>query len=133
MDIRNRRSRPARSPGNATSAPGARASSTPPAAARSDCFDSLGSSNASSLALVNRLGYTAVGWTVDTLGSEGSSLGQSIGSVTSRALEHLRPGEIILMRVGANPHDHSTLDADALPRIISAIQARGYQFVTLND
>ena len=92
-----------------------------------------GSSNASSLALANRLGYTAVGWTVDTLGWEGTSLGQSIGSVTSRALAYLQPGEIILMHVGANPDDHSTLDADALPGIISAIRARGYQFVTLND
>lgn len=92
-----------------------------------------GSSSAGSLALVNQLGYTAVGWTVDTLGWEGTSLGQSVESVFSRALAHLQPGEIILMHVGANPHDHSTLDADALPRIISAIQARGYQFVTVND
>jgi peptidoglycan/xylan/chitin deacetylase (PgdA/CDA1 family) len=92
-----------------------------------------GSSNVSSLALANRLGYTAVGWTVDTLGWECTSLGQSVESVISRALTHLQPGEIILMHVGANPHDHSTLDADALPRTISAIRARGHQFVTLND
>lgn len=92
-----------------------------------------GSSSTSTLALVNQLGYTAVGWTVDTLGWEGTSMGQSIGSVTSRALARLQPGEIILMHVGANPHDHSTLDADAVPGIISAIRARGYQFVTLNE
>ncbi len=92
-----------------------------------------GSSNATTLALANRLGYTAVGWTVDTLGWEGTSLGQSIGSVTSRALAHLQPGEIILMHVGANPDDHSTLDANALPGIIDAIRSRGYRFVTLND
>jgi peptidoglycan/xylan/chitin deacetylase (PgdA/CDA1 family) len=92
-----------------------------------------GSSSASTLALVNQLGYTAVGWTVDTLGWEGTSLGQSRDSVTTRALAHLQPGEIMLMHAGANPHDHSTLDADALPGIISAIRARGYQFVTLND
>ena len=92
-----------------------------------------GSSSASTLALVNQLGYSAVGWTVDTLGWEGTSMGQSLGSVTSRALAHLQPGEIILMHVGANPHDHSTLDADALPGIISAIRARGYQFVTLSQ
>lgn len=90
-----------------------------------------GSSNAAALAVVNHLGYTAVGWTVDTLGWEGTSMGQSVGSVFSRAIEHLEPGEIILMHVGANPHDHSTLDADALPRIIAAILARGYQLVTL--
>jgi peptidoglycan/xylan/chitin deacetylase (PgdA/CDA1 family) len=86
-----------------------------------------GSSSASTLAVVNGLGYGAVGWTVDTLGWEGTSLGQTVGSVTSRALSHLQPGEIILMHVGANPHDHSTLDADALPGIIAAIQARGYR------
>jgi len=49
----------------------------------------------------------------------------------ARAIDHLQPGEIILMHVGANPADHSTLDADALPRIIDAIRAHGYQFVTL--
>ena len=35
------------------------------------------------------------------------------------------------MHVGANPTDHSTLDAGALPRIIGAIRARGYRFVTV--
>jgi peptidoglycan/xylan/chitin deacetylase (PgdA/CDA1 family) len=92
-----------------------------------------GSSSAGTLGLVNRFGYTAVGWTVDTLGWEGTSMGQSVASVTSRALAHLQRGEIILMHVGANPHDHSTLDANALPGIIRAIKARGYRFVTLNQ
>jgi peptidoglycan/xylan/chitin deacetylase (PgdA/CDA1 family) len=90
-----------------------------------------GSSNASTLAVVNRLGDTAVGWTVDTLGWEGTSLGQSVQSVISRALTHLQPGEIILMHVGANPSDLSTLGTDALARIITAVRARGYSFVTL--
>jgi peptidoglycan/xylan/chitin deacetylase (PgdA/CDA1 family) len=89
-----------------------------------------GSSNGSTLAAVNGLGYTAVGWTVDTLGWEGTSMGRSADSVFSRAIDNLRPGEIILMHVGSSP-DGSTLDADALPRIISAIRARGYKFVTL--
>ena len=90
-----------------------------------------GSSNASTLAIVNRLGYTAVGWTVDTLGWEGTSLGQSVNSVITRVIDHLQPGEIILMHVGANPTDHSTLDADALEEIINAVRTRGYAFVTL--
>jgi peptidoglycan/xylan/chitin deacetylase (PgdA/CDA1 family) len=92
-----------------------------------------GSSDASTLALVNHLGYTVLGWTVDTLGWEGTSMEQSVASVTSRALAHLEPGEIILMHVGANPDDDSTLDADALPGIIKAIRAHGYRFVTLNE
>jgi peptidoglycan/xylan/chitin deacetylase (PgdA/CDA1 family) len=89
-----------------------------------------GSSNGSTLAAVNGLGYTAVGWTVDTLGWEGTAMGRSADSVLARAIDNLRPGEIILMHVGSAP-DGSTLDADALPRIIAAIRARGYQFVTL--
>jgi len=92
-----------------------------------------GSSNGATLGVVNNVGYSAVGWTVDTLGWEGTVMGQSVGSVTSRALGHLEPGEIILMHVGSVAADNSTLDADALPGIISAIRARGYHFVTLNQ
>jgi peptidoglycan/xylan/chitin deacetylase (PgdA/CDA1 family) len=44
----------------------------------------------------------------------------------------LRPGEIVLMHVGSNPDDHSTLDADALPELIDALRARGYGFTTLD-
>jgi peptidoglycan/xylan/chitin deacetylase (PgdA/CDA1 family) len=91
-----------------------------------------GSNNGATLQVVNNLGYTAVGWTVDTLGWEGTAMGQSVGSVTSRALAHLEPGEVILMHVGSAP-DNSTLDADALPGIIRAIRAHGYHFVTLNQ
>ena len=36
------------------------------------------------------------------------------------------------MHVGANPYDHSTLDADALPRVIAAVRRHGYSFVTLD-
>jgi peptidoglycan/xylan/chitin deacetylase (PgdA/CDA1 family) len=92
-----------------------------------------GSMNGATLGVVNNTGYSAIGWTVDTLGWEGTVMGQSVASVTSRALDHLQPGEIILMHVGSVPADNSTLDADALPGIIRAIRARGYQFVTLNQ
>jgi hypothetical protein len=50
---------------------------------------------------------------------------------SSGALAGLRPGEIILMHAGANPTDDSTLDAHALPTIISRIRQRGYKFVAL--
>jgi peptidoglycan-N-acetylglucosamine deacetylase len=36
------------------------------------------------------------------------------------------------MHVGSNPDDHLTLDAAALPRVISELRARGYSFVTLD-
>lgn len=92
-----------------------------------------GSSSASTLRIANRLGYTAVGWTVDTLGWQGTSAGQSVESVITRALAHLEPGEIILMHVGSNPTDGSTLDADALATLIREIRLRGYTFVKLTQ
>jgi peptidoglycan/xylan/chitin deacetylase (PgdA/CDA1 family) len=92
-----------------------------------------GSSNPETLRIVNDLGYTAVGWTADTLGWEGRAGGQTVQSVVDHALSALQPGEIVVMHVGANPTDGTTLDADALRTIIGRIQARGYSFVTLPD
>jgi peptidoglycan/xylan/chitin deacetylase (PgdA/CDA1 family) len=43
-----------------------------------------------------------------------------------------QPGEIVLMHLGSNPDDASTLDADALPTIIAELRAHGYRFVTLD-
>jgi peptidoglycan/xylan/chitin deacetylase (PgdA/CDA1 family) len=89
-----------------------------------------GDVNARVLSDVNKLGYLAVRWTVDTLGWKGTDGGQSVQTVISRVLGGLRPGEIVLMHVGSAP-DHTTLDASALPQIIDSLRARGYSFVTL--
>ena len=92
----------------------------------------FGDSGPRDLGLVNDLGYVAVGWTVDTLGWQGTSGGRSADSVLQRVLAAATPGEIVLMHVGSNPTDHSTLDADALPRVIAGLRAAGYGFVTLD-
>jgi peptidoglycan/xylan/chitin deacetylase (PgdA/CDA1 family) len=84
------------------------------------------------IAAVNDLGYVAVRWTVDTLGWKGTSGGMSAQQVTARAMGALRPGEIVLMHLGANPEDGTTLDADALPDMIQRMGAAGYTFVTLD-
>jgi hypothetical protein len=52
--------------------------------------------------------------------------------VINRAVGGARPGEIVLMHVGSNPTDHTTLDAAALPTVISKLKALGYGFVTLD-
>ena len=91
-----------------------------------------GDSDVRTLAEVNRIGYAAIGWTVDTLGWEGTSRGISTAEVVSRVLANLQPGEIVLMHVGSNPTDHSTLDADALPQMITEVRAAGYGFVSLD-
>ncbi|SES68278.1 polysaccharide deacetylase family protein [Geodermatophilus poikilotrophus] len=84
------------------------------------------------IAAVNDLGYVAVRWTVDTLGWKGTSGGMSAQEVADRAVDALRPGEIVLMHLGSNPEDGTTLDADALPDVIERMRAAGYTFVTLD-
>lgn len=91
-----------------------------------------GDRNAHTISVVNSVGYVPVGWTVDTLGWEGTSSGITVQKVVNRVLANLKPGEIVLMHCGSNPKDHSTLDADALPTVISVLKARGYSFVTLD-
>jgi peptidoglycan/xylan/chitin deacetylase (PgdA/CDA1 family) len=84
------------------------------------------------LGTVNNLGYVGVRWTVDSLGWQGTSGGQTVQKVVDRVLAALQPGEIVLMHVGSHPTDHSMLDAAALPQIIDAVRARGYTFVTMS-
>jgi peptidoglycan/xylan/chitin deacetylase (PgdA/CDA1 family) len=91
-----------------------------------------GDRNAASIAAVNRAGYAAVRWTVDTLGWKGTGAGITVATVVDRVVRAARAGEIVLMHIGSNPDDHSTLDADALPTVIAQLRARGYGFVTLD-
>jgi peptidoglycan/xylan/chitin deacetylase (PgdA/CDA1 family) len=80
---------------------------------------------------VNGHRYGSIRWTVDTLGWQGTSGGQSTKTVVARVLANLQPGAIVLLHVGSHPSDHSTLDADALPTVITELKRRGYGFVTI--
>lgn len=91
----------------------------------------FGARDSRTIRLVNGECYVPFRWTVDTLGWKGTSGGQSVASVVDRVLDAATPGEIVLMHVGANPDDGSTLDADALPQVIGGLRSRGYSFVTL--
>ena len=93
----------------------------------------FGARTALDIQVVNDAGYVPFRWTVDTLGWKGTSGGQSADSVRSRVLGAAQPGEIVLMHVGANPDDGTTLDADALPAVIEGLRARGYSFITLRS
>lgn len=92
----------------------------------------FGERDARTIAAVNAYGYLPVRWTVDTLGWKGTSGGITAQIVTDRVLAGLRPGEIVLMHIGSNPNDGTTLDADALPGMIERIRAAGYGFTTLD-
>ena len=83
------------------------------------------------LGLVNGAGYGAIGWTTDSLGWKGTSGGMSVDAVVARVLAARVPGQIVLMHLGANPDDGTTLDAAALPRVIAGYRAHGYSFTTL--
>ena len=69
---------------------------------------------------------------MDTLGWKGSSGGITAQIVADRVLARLQPGEIVLMHIGSNPNDGTTLDADALPGMIERIRQAGYGFTTLD-
>lgn len=92
----------------------------------------FGARDERTIRVVNDLCYVPFRWTVDTLGWKGTSGGQTVDSVVQRVVAAAQPGEIVLMHVGANPDDGSTLDADALPRVIDRLRDLGYSFVPLS-
>jgi peptidoglycan/xylan/chitin deacetylase (PgdA/CDA1 family) len=89
-----------------------------------------GDRSAHAIAVVNSLGYTSVRWSLDTWGWMGPEEGQSKATVLRRVETMVRPGDIVLLHLGAN-RDGSTLDADALPSILRLLERRGYRTVTL--
>jgi peptidoglycan/xylan/chitin deacetylase (PgdA/CDA1 family) len=92
-----------------------------------------GARDARTIGLVNDECYVAVRWTVDSLGWKGTSGGMTVAKVRDRVLGAARPGMVVLMHVGANPDDGTTLDAAALPAIVAGLRAKGYSFVTLQQ
>lgn len=91
-----------------------------------------GDRTATTIDIVNGFGYVPFRWTVDTLGWKGTSGGITASIVCQRVLSTARPGQIVLMHVGANPDDGTTLDATALPCIIEGLRAKGYGFVSVD-
>lgn len=92
-----------------------------------------GDRSSRTIEIVNDAGYACVRWTVDTLGWKGTDPGgQTAQTVTRRVIDAAIPGEIVLMHVGSNPDDHTTLDADALLAVIDGLRVMGYSFVTLD-
>ncbi|MGP4000339.1 polysaccharide deacetylase family protein [Streptomyces sp. 8N706] len=83
------------------------------------------------IADVNALGFADIEFTADTNGYLGTAGGMSADTVVARALDALTPGEIVQMHVGAPDGGGTVLDAQALPRLIDAIQARGYEITDL--
>lgn len=83
-----------------------------------------------SVADINDLGYAAIEFTTDTNGYLGPDGGMSVDEAVERAVDALTPGAILQMHVGSTG-DGIVLDADALPRIIDATEAEGYEIIDL--
>ncbi|MCZ4122166.1 polysaccharide deacetylase family protein [Streptomyces sp. H39-S7] len=90
-----------------------------------------GETTAQQVTEVNALGFADIEWTTDTNGYLNTAGGMTVQKAVTRALDSLTPGEIIQMHVG-DPNERPTiLDAQALPLIIDAVRARGYEIADL--
>jgi peptidoglycan-N-acetylglucosamine deacetylase len=76
------------------------------------------------LQTVGSIGYTkTIKWNIDTIDWDG----RSAYKITSKVLNNIVPGSIILMHTGAGAKYTPT----ALPTIIKSLKAKGYRFVTI--
>ncbi|GHI85308.1 polysaccharide deacetylase family protein [Streptomyces xanthophaeus] len=85
-----------------------------------------------SVADVNALGFAAIEFTADTNGYLGPAGGMTVERAVERALDALVPGAVLQMHVGSNG-DGVVLDAEALPLIVDAARAEGYEVVDLRE
>ncbi|MEU6587838.1 polysaccharide deacetylase family protein [Streptomyces sp. NPDC046881] len=80
---------------------------------------------------VNGLGFADIEFTTDTNGWMGTAGGMTVDRAVHRALDALRPGAILQLHVGTPEGHTDVIDAQALPRILDAIAARGYRVIDL--
>lgn len=86
----------------------------------------FGACNKAALDAVEALGARAIQWDVS---SGDPSAGELPGKMLRDVAAHVRPGSIVLFH--ANGRGRHT--AEALPRIVEALQAQGYQFATVSE
>jgi delta-lactam-biosynthetic de-N-acetylase len=89
----------------------------------------FGSYNKDLLALCKELGLKVVTWSDGSLDWDGVDKNghKDPQKVVDAVMDQLHPGADILMH---DTHQHT---ADALPKLIAAMRAKGYQFVTLGN
>ena len=85
-----------------------------------------GACSAEALQTLANYGLPAIQWDVV---SGDPAPQQTADGIVQNVLHHTRPGSIVVFH--ANGREHGT--ADALPRLIPALQARGFTFVTVSE
>ena len=78
------------------------------------------------IGLVRSMGMTTVQWDVDTL--DWTTPGAD--AIFARIVRGARNGSIVLMHDGGGPRSQTVA---ALPRVIDALRARGFRFVTVSE
>ena len=107
--------------------PGAAALPSQPTTGRSTLFRfPFGACDARSMGAVNGAGMMAIQWDVSS--GDPSPL-MSADAIVKATLGSVRPGSIVLMH--ANGRGYHT--GAALPRVLEALKAKGYRFVTVSD
>ncbi|MUT67083.1 polysaccharide deacetylase family protein [Paenibacillus sp. NEAU-GSW1] len=84
-----------------------------------------GDLNARVTALLAKLGYRTIHWSVDSL--DWTNPGKE--TIVRRSTHNVRAGDIILLHAS----DTAQQTADALPAIIRKLRAKGFQFVTVSE
>ena len=82
-----------------------------------------GERNATVLEILRQQGKPVIGWSVDPRDWES----QDKDAIVSHVLSHVKDGDIVLM------HDLYKPTADAVAELVPALQAKGYQLVTVSE
>lgn len=77
------------------------------------------------LKIANEMGYTTIQWDTDSL----DWMNPGKDKIVKRVVEKAHPGDIILMHAS----DSCRQTHEALPEIIDALRAKGYEFVTVSE
>ena len=79
--------------------------------------------------IARELGQTTIGWTLGVWDSDKPG----VDAIVRRSVDGCRPGTILVLHDGDgyDPDGDRTQTAEALPRIIHELRARGYEFVRL--
>lgn len=86
-----------------------------------------GASDPTALTVLNQMGYTVIGWTIDTRDWRRRDTGATLAE---RVLKHVEPGAIIIFHDGPNS---SAATVEAVRTIIPALTHAGWKFDTVSE